>query len=258
MMKKMLSALLVTLLIAAGAVSASAEYVSGKTKSITVGTSTTYPPYEFISPEGKPSGFDIELMEAIGAKMGVEIKWFDAGKFDTLLAAIPTGKIDAAIAGMSATPERAKKMLFSDIYEVSHSAFLTSLKIEATKVEDLKGLSGAVQQGTVQETALLPLSMKHGFELKLFPKFDDCVLDIATGRTDFTLMDIPVAKKYMSLPAFKGKVKIAFTQVITGAGKAIAMPLGSSALAADINKALKELDEEGSLAALRAKWGITF
>ena len=35
-----------------------------------------YPPYEFVSPEGKPTGFDIELMEAIAAKMGVEVEWF--------------------------------------------------------------------------------------------------------------------------------------------------------------------------------------
>ena len=255
-MKKIISALLLTSAIVASASAAFAAYVSGETKSIKVGTSTTYPPYEFMSTEGKPTGFDIELMEAIGAKMGVKIEWFDAGKFDTLLAAIPTGKIDAAIAGMSATTERAKKMLFSDIYEVSHSAYLVATKVEAKKLEDLKGLVGAVQQGTVQETVLLPLSKIHEFELKLFPKFDDCVLDITTGRTDFSLMDIPVAKKYMSLPAFKGKVKIGFTQIITGAGKAIAMPLGSTALAADINKGLKALDEDGTLQALRTKWGI--
>ncbi len=235
-----------------------AAYVPGETKKLVVGTSCTYPPYESVDPNGKPTGFDIELMEAIGAKMGVEIEWFDTGKFDTLLAAIPTGKVDCAISGMSATAERAKRMLFSDIYEVSHSAVITKIALTPKSDADLKGLVGSVQQGTVQETALLPIKDEIGFELKLFPKFDDCMLDMVTGRTDFSLMDIPVALKYTEMPAFKGKVHIAYSKVITGAGKAIAMPLSSTVLAADINKALAALEADGTVKALREKWGITF
>ena len=255
-MKKSLFALAFASLFAASC--AFAAYVPGETKKLVVGTSCTYPPYEFVSPEGKPSGFDIELMEAIGAKMGVAIEWFDTGKFDSLLAAIPTGKVDCAIAGMSATKERAKRMLFSDIYEVSHSAIVTKASLSPKNDADLKGLVGSVQQGTVQETALLPIKDQFGFELKLFPKFDDCMLDMVTGRTDFSLMDIPVAHKYMAMPAFQGKIKIAYSKIITGAGKAIAMPLGSDALAADINKALAALEADGTVQTLRDKWGIKF
>ena len=141
-MKKSLFALAFASLFAASC--AFAAYVPGETKKLVVGTSCTYPPYEFVSPEGKPSGFDIELMEAIGAKMGVAIEWFDTGKFDSLLAAIPTGKVDCAIAGMSATKERAKRMLFSDIYEVSHSAIVTKASLSPKNDADLKGLVGSV------------------------------------------------------------------------------------------------------------------
>lgn len=228
-----------------------------KQPALTIGTSTTYPPYEFVGTDGKPAGFDIDLMEAIAVKMGKQVKWYDTGKFDALLAAVTAGKVDAAIAGMSATVERARKMLFSDIYEVSHSSILLNAKEDAANFDDLKGKVGSVQQGTVQETYLTPKAKQHGFTLKLFPKFDDCVLDILTGRTDFTMMDIPVAKKYMSMPKFSGKVKIAFTQVITGAGKAIALPLGSEALKKEIDVGLKAVTEDGTLQKLRDKWKIT-
>ncbi len=255
-MKKLMLAVLSVSLFAASC--ACAAYVPGKTKKLVVGTSATFPPYEFPGTDGKPAGFDIDLMEAIAAKLGVEVEWIDMLKFDSLLAAIPTGKVDCAIAGMSSTPERAKRMLFSKVYELSRSAVIAKNSLTLKSDADLKGLVGAVQQGTIQEGALAAIKDEIGFELKLFPKFDDCMLDMVTGRTDFCLLDIPVAHKYVSLPAFKNKVHIAYAKFINGFGKAIAMQLGNDALAADINKALDELEADGTVKALHEKWNIKF
>ena len=44
---------------------------------IVVGTSADYAPYEYIDEAGNKTGFDIELMEEIGKRMGLEIEWQD-------------------------------------------------------------------------------------------------------------------------------------------------------------------------------------
>ncbi len=251
MFKKILAAICCS----AALTSAALAYDPAQT-SILVGTASGYPPYEFLSVDGTLTGFDIDLMEAIGQKIGKTVQWYDTGKFDSLLAAISAGKVDCAIAGISATEERAKRMLFSDLYEITNTFFLVDVDEEIANLEDLRGKIGAVQQGSAIEIYLMSIADRYGFTLKVFPSVDDCVLDIVTGRSHFSMMDIPVAKQYMALDKFQGKVKIGFNLVVTDAGKAIALPKANKILLAQINQALKELDEEGFIAAQRIKWGL--
>ena len=67
-----------------------------------------------------------------------------------------------------------------------------------------------------------------------------------------------VLSSYHSHVDIRECCRIAYSKIITGAGKAIAMPLGSDALAGDINKALAALEADGTVQALRDKWGIKF
>ena len=246
-MKKFVFALAALLLVSQGAFAA-----------LRVATASTYPPYEFINEKGQLDGFDKDLMEAIGARLGEKIEWLDTGHYDMVIPSLVTNRADVIAAGMSATPIRARRVLFTEPYVPTMAAFVTAPSHTVNKLEDLRGLRGAVPVGTTQDVFLTPKAEAGGFSIKTFAKIEECVWDIVTGRTDFSLMDIPVAHKYMAMPAFQGKIKIAYSKIITGAGKAIAMPLGSDALAADINKALAALEADGTVQALRDKWGIKF
>ena len=90
--------------------------------------------------------------------------------------------------------------------------------------------------------------------MKSFQKFDDCVREVILGRVDATLMDIPVAKSYVEHKDFKGKIKIAFDQEITGSGKALAMNLGDKELQDKVNGALAEMDKSGELQKMKDLW----
>ena len=72
---------------------------------IVVGTSADYPPYESIDADGNFVGFDMDLIRAVGEKLGVEVEIQDM-PFDSLIASVQEGKIDAVIAAMQATAER--------------------------------------------------------------------------------------------------------------------------------------------------------
>lgn len=216
-----------------------------------VGTESTYPPFEFRDKNNNLVGFDIDLMEAIAKKIGKKIEWVDM-PFDSLIPALLAGKIDVIAAGLSATEERAKKVAFSIPYQISLSSFVVRADDNSIKtLDDLKGKTIAVQLGTVQDTFC---SAIPNVKMKRFQKFDDCVREVVLGRADATLMDKPVAIEFCESKDFKGKVKIAFDQVITEAGKALAFRKEDKRLLEAVNKALEEMKKSGELQNLTDKW----
>ena len=110
-MKKSLIFLVLVVLTAAliaGCAGQKAESVLDKIKTsgkVVVGTSADYAPYEFVDDAGKITGFDVELMEEIAKRMGVELVWTDM-PFDSLIAAVQEGKIDMSISCFNYSEER--------------------------------------------------------------------------------------------------------------------------------------------------------
>jgi len=217
-----------------------------------VGTESTYPPYESRNEQGDLIGFDIDLMEIIAEKLGKKIEWQDMS-FDGLIPALIAKRIDMVIAGMSITEERAQRVAFTKPYEISVSAFITRVDSDIKDVEALRGKSVATQIGTVQETYAHAI---EGAEVKTFQKFDDCAREVLLGRADAALMDIPVAREFVNQRDFAGKIKVAFEQVITEGGKAIALHLSDSDVAEKISQIIDELEENGEMQKLRDKWGM--
>lgn len=249
-MKRSLAVVLTTALVFLFAFGPAAAAILEK-ETILVGTESTYPPYEFRDKDNNLQGFDIDLTHALAEKLGKKVEWVDM-PFDSLIPALLSGKIDLIAAGMSATEERAKRVAFTTPYEISLSTFIVKAGREDIKsLEDLKGKTVAAQLGTVQDTYAGTI---EGVEVKRFQKFDDCVREVALGRVDATLMDRPVAVKFVDQKDFAGQVQLAFDQEITGTGKALATRLDETAFLEGLNKALKEMDDTGKLQELRDKW----
>ncbi len=222
-----------------------------------VATASTYPPYEFLNREGELDGFDHDLTEEIGRRLGEKIEWIDTGHYDMVIPTLVTGRADVIAAGMSATPERARRVLFSAPYVPTMACFVFSPSLCVETVEDLKGLRGAVPVGTTQDVFLSPLAERIGFSIKRFAKIEECVWDIVTGRSDFTLMDVPVAGKLLENPNFKDKTARGPDFQITGSGKALAVRAGDFALKGKLDAAIAEMETDGTLDALREKWGLS-
>lgn len=223
---------------------------------LVIGTSPTYPPYETIDEKGNLTGFDIELMEMLAETIGKKMEWKQM-PFDSLLPTLMAGRIDAVIAGLSRTDERAKKVDFSKFYDGSKSAFVVKVDNNDIKsLADMKGKKIATQIGTVQETWLLNCpETKDG--VVHYQKFDDCMLEVTLGRVDATLMDEVAAKNFAKKKDFQGKTKIAFINRITDQGKALAFTKGDPEFVKAINDAIDTLKANGKMSALFAKWEIT-
>ena len=101
-------------------------------KELVVAHDTNFMPFEFKGPDGKFTGFDIELWETIAKKLGLSYK-FQPMDFNGIIPGLQTGNVDVGIAGMTITPERAKVVQFSNgsIRPASRSSSVTTKRASA-------------------------------------------------------------------------------------------------------------------------------
>ena len=137
--------------------SAAAEgSASGESSSVVVvGTNPTFAPFEYQDDEGNMTGFDLDLMTAIGEDQGFDVE-FQSLEFDALTGALTTGQIDAVAAGMSITPERLESVAFSDPYiDASLSIMVAADNNDINNADDLAGKTVAAQIGTTGADAVI-------------------------------------------------------------------------------------------------------
>jgi polar amino acid transport system substrate-binding protein len=213
---------------------------------IKVGTSADYPPFEYIDSAGTKIGFDIALMEEIANRLGVKLEWVDL-PFDSLIAGVQSGKIDAAISAFSSTPERDKLVDFTAPYFTAEDAFLVADgftgKIE--KPEDVTNYRVGVQTGTAQDNWLTENLVNPGklpeASLIRYDNVQQAVDDLKSGKVDVLMADAVPAKAL----AEQGGMKLVFSGVLSSGPMNIVVPDGDAALAGEINKIVQQLQQEG-------------
>jgi len=225
---------------------------------IVVGTSADYPPYEFTDANGNFTGFDMDLVRAIGEKIGKEVKIVDMG-FDTLIAGLQKKKIDVVIAAMQASEERKKKVDFSINYHAIKDAILAKEDsgIQIKSVFEIGKYKVASQTGTIQEkwiqenlikTGKLPSENYFSYE-----RVDNAAMDVKAGRADVLVI---VADPATSL-AQKNDLKIALiTTETVSAGQSLAVTKGNTELLNSINHAIEALKADGSMKKLMDKYKL--
>ena len=174
-------------------------------KELVVAHDTNFMPFEFKGPDGKFTGFDIELWETIAKKLGLSYK-FQPMDFNGIIPGLQTGNVDVGIAGMTITPERAKVVQFSDGYYTSGLKILVREdEKNISKVEDLAGKVVAVKTGT----SSVPFMKDFGKakELKQFPNNDGMFFELLSKGVDAVVFDMPVVTAFATT-AGKGKAKV--------------------------------------------------
>lgn len=253
---KRLFALLVISFVLLGVGAAFAGSVMDKDV-IRVGTEATYPPFEYRDKDNNVVGYDIDIANLIGEKIGKKVEIIDMA-FDGLIPALITGKIDMVAAGMTNTAERKKKVNFSSVYYNIENAFVVGADNESIKgIEDLDGKVATVQIATAQDTFITKVGTPK--EIKRFQKNDDALRELLLGRGDFTVINYTVAKTFLNnSEAFKGKLKIGFRNFINkpGEGIALALPKGDEAFQKAVNEALADMEKSGELAKLKEDYQI--
>ncbi|MDH5448723.1 MAG: transporter substrate-binding domain-containing protein [Candidatus Bathyarchaeota archaeon] len=157
-----------------------------------VGTSADYPPFEFINETTHEiSGFDVEVANAIGEELGVEVQWQDMD-FDALIAACKGGQIDMIAAGMSLKPDRMDQLDYTISVFTSERVVVVSASSSVEVLDSLADMGTldlqiGVQSGTVQADQIQDLVDAGDVDpakVSEYPKVDLMVLDLDAGRLD--------------------------------------------------------------------------
>ena len=233
--------------VAEAAASEDAELVTVTEGKLTMSTNAAFPPYEMTTDSGDLEGIDIEVAGAIAKKLGLELQ-VDDMDFDAALLAAQQGKSDIVMAGVSVTEERQKVMEFSDSYATGVQVIIVKEDSEIASVEDLEGKMIGTQRGT---TGNIYCTDDYGEDhITTYDNGLTAVQALMNGQVDCVVIDQEPAKAFVA--ANQG-LKILDTEYVSE-DYAIGMAKGNTALLNAVNKALAELQEDGTVQSIVDKY----
>lgn len=209
-------------------------------------------PYVFRDPDHPKNtiGFEVDLAAALAAelKRPLTLKQYE---YVSLLPGLARGDFDMAINGIEVMPDRAARFRLSRPYYIYKLQLVARADDDRFKsLDDCQKAKGVV--GTLGETAAERLLIEKGIATK---RYDDQVgpyTDLAVGRIDAVLMDVPIAA-YYARP--NPKLKYVGEPMAEGA-YVIALRKDQEALALEIDAAIQKLAERGELQRIYEKWHI--
>lgn len=239
---------------ASGSASASTEMKLVKEGKLLIATSPDFPPFENLE-NGKMVGLDIEIGKAVAEKLGLEPE-FVSLQFDSILTAVAAGtQADVGISGLTVDPERAKTVDFSDSYyvdDLSVAVMKNNADITADNADEALNKEGvviAVQSGTSGETYVKENYPKA--TVQPYGNSTDAFAALQSGQANAVCTNKAVVERMLANAYTDAQV---VKSIATGEEYAVVVAQENKALTAAINKALEELQADGTIDALVAKY----
>lgn len=228
------------------------EYVEDKGELI-VGLDDTFAPMGFRDESENLVGFDIDLANKVGEKLGVDIK-FQPIDWNSKELELSSKRIDCIWNGMSATETRQKEMSLTKKYLNNRIVIMTidGGKAVASK-DDLKEMKIGTQEGSSALETMMKDEDYDSFKdnISEFPTYDEVILDMQAGRLDCMVVD-EVLGEYKNS---KLTEKFIVSDINFGDDfYAIGCRKGETDLADKINEAIASLIEDGTAADISNKW----
>jgi polar amino acid transport system substrate-binding protein len=211
-----------------------------------VGTDATFPPMEFVE-AGNRTGFDVDLVEAIGKTLGRPIEWVDID-FKGLIPGLVSKRFDMAVSAIYITDERKKVVDFTNPYYAGGLVAMVKDNSPIRKLADLDGKKVTVQVGTKSVSYL----QEH------YPKVQRVEVEknqemfnlVDIGRADAAVTGKPAAYQYVrTRPGLK-----VLDEQLTTEEYGMALRKDEPQLTKAVNDAIAKLKADGTYAAIVKKW----
>jgi polar amino acid transport system substrate-binding protein len=227
-----------------------------KAGEISVGMDATYAPNEYKDSSGKPIGWDVDLANAVGAKLGVKMNYTIA-KFDNIIPSITGGRYDIGVSSFTDTTEREKQVDFVNYYNAG--ILWASQKGKTVDPDNACGLKVAVEAGTYEDTDEVPAKSKActdagkpAIQVLKFDGQDQATNALVLGQVDAMSADSPITEYAISKQS--GKIQPA-GKTFDIAPYGIAVDKGAP-LTKVIQKTLQSLVDDGTYTTILKKWGV--
>lgn len=231
-------------------ITAYADNLTTNSRTIRVGSSGTYYPFTFLD-EDEVKGFEIDIWNEIGKRLGYDIEYKTAS-FSGLFGMLDSDKIDVISNQITITDERKEKYYFSDPYVESGAQIVVKTGNDSIKsIDDLNGKNVGVDLGSNYEEILK--QKNTGANIITYQSTDAAFNDLIIGRIDAVVIDkisalININEKSLPLE-LAGKP---FEKVVNA--MVFAKNDSNLELVKQVNKALSDMKNDGTLEQISNKW----
>ncbi|MFJ7616118.1 amino acid ABC transporter substrate-binding protein [Bacillus cereus] len=218
---------------------------------LVIGIDDKFAPMGFRDENNEIVGFDIDYAKAAAEKMGTKVK-FQPIDWKTKESELSSGRIDLIWNGYTITDERKNKVLFTKPYLKNAQVVVTLADSPLSKLDNLEGKAVGLQSLSSAADALNTNPIKS--KVKNVTEFADNVSalsDLKSGRLDAVVIDEVVIKYYMSKD--KGTFKV-LNESLSPEEYGVGVKKGNEALLEKLQKALNEMNEDGTAAEISKKW----
>jgi polar amino acid transport system substrate-binding protein len=208
-----------------------------------VGSCLDYRPFEFFKKgEDQPTGFDVELTDAIAHHLGLEVEWIKTN-FDTIFTAVDAREFDMVAAASTITEERQETVDFSDPYYNARQALTVQSESGISSTDDLgEGDTVGVQKGTTGKAWAEENLGSKGVEIKVFDAVPDAFTDLESGAVQGVVNDEP-----SSIAEIENRPGLEIAESIeTDEDYGFAFSKDNPDLTLAVNEALKAVIEDGT------------
>jgi len=216
---------------------------------LVIGLDDSFPPMGFKKDDGKLVGFDIDAAEELGKRLGIKIVWQPTA-WDGVILSLDSKKFDCIWNGMTITPERTEKVLFTKPYIMDGQIAVVKIDSKAKGFADLAGKVIGVQKGSSAVEAVKKLP-KAPSEVKEYDANPKAFLDLDSGRLAAVVIDNVSGRYFVATNPGKYKVLHGF---ITKEPFGVAFRKADVELKDMVQKTLDKMVADGTMAKISKKW----
>ncbi len=228
---------------------------SGK---LQMGTDASYAPMEFIAEDGTTIvGADIDLGNAIAARMGLQAEWANSS-FDSLIVGVTNGKFNSSMSSFTINPERLQQVNMVSYLNAGTAWAVAKGNPDNVTPDTACGKTVGVQKATVQvddieaRNAACTAAGQPAIDIQQFTAQSDVTTALASGKVSAMLADSPVIAYAITQTGTLEQVG----EIYDSAPYGVVVPLSETAFATTIQAAIQSLIADGSYAKILEVWGL--
>jgi polar amino acid transport system substrate-binding protein len=227
---------------------------------LVIGTDSSYAPSEFLDTDGKTViGFDVDLFNAVAAKLGLTTQWVSA-PFDAIIPGVESGKYEAGVSSFTINAERKQQVNMVSYFNAGTQWGAKKGNPTGVQPDNACGKKVAVQTSTVQDTDDLPKRVKGcksggkpAITIDRYQRQDQATASVVSGKDDAMLADSPVVA--YAVKQTNGQLEL-LGDIYDSAPYGYVVKKDQTDFAQALSGALAALVSDGTYKQILSKWGV--
>lgn len=227
---------------------------------LVVGMMSGWPPYMSVDERGKYVGFDVDVANALGKKLGKKVEIRDLGSLSALFFALQQGKIDIIFSGLDITQERQGRMTMvpytGDDITFLYLVFYDQVPLGIRSLEDLEKIPDVIVCVEANSTSEKLIDNYPKINKRQLKGMADMVFDVRSGKSRAFLAEPAVVRRLLKKEPQLTYIAVDLPKKLCVYGCGIALKKENTLLANAISGVVRDMKLQGELQALETLWNL--